>query len=75
MTQHPEKRLTLSDIPARVPGGNRYTLRYVPTGGVDIIEIPGGEGLARCVDHKPNEQSAIRAAIRLQKRANAKVLA
>lgn len=72
MTKHPEKRLTLSDMPVAVAGAARYTIRFCLTGGVDVVMIPT-EGLWSCVDHKPTEQAAFRSAIRLQKRENAAV--
>lgn len=64
MTQHPEKKLSVDDIPAASNGAPSYSIRACATGGFDIF-VDG-----RWFDRRPSEQAALREAIRRQKRAN-----
>ncbi|MFC3724450.1 hypothetical protein [Neoaquamicrobium sediminum] len=64
MSQHPEKKLTVDDIPVAINGAACFGIQACATGGFDVT-VDG-----RRLDHKSSEQAALREAIRRQKRAN-----
>lgn len=73
MTRTPTKTMLISEIPEAAPGAARFIVAATRTGGYNIF-LNKSDGFSRIVDHKPSEQSAIRAAIRWQKRENHMVL-
>ena len=74
MTKHPEKILTLNDIPVREPGAARYVPSFNATGSWDVVMYPSA-GQSSVIDSKPNFQSAVRSCMRWQKRENTSVAA
>ena len=71
MTQHPEKRLTWSDIPPPAPGAAKYLISPLTTRGYAVLKLSAEDGRRSTLEHKASDQAAFRAAIRLQKRENA----
>lgn len=72
MTKAPPATLTFKDMPAPVAGAASYSISSVPTGGYDVVMFDT-EAVRSTIEHKPNQQSALRSAIRWQKRENAAV--
>jgi hypothetical protein len=74
MTKHPAEFLDLSDIPAAIAGAAQCRIAERDPRGFDWdVLMKSTDGDSRVVDFKPNRQSALRAAIRWQKRENAAV--
>lgn len=71
VTKYPEKSVAATDIPSPVKGATSYSYRRNETGGYNILMYD--RAIPSVIDHKPNEQSAIRATIRWQKKENAAV--
>lgn len=69
MPKHPPQMLNWSDLPQPVPGADRYSISACNTGGYHVIKFSPTSERAT-VEHRPSQQAAFRAAIRLQKRAN-----
>lgn len=72
MTKHPAETLTFKDLPTPVAGAASYSISSCPTGGYDVVMFDT-DAVRSTIEHKPNQQAALRSAIRWQKRENAAV--